>query len=101
MSNGVPTVVPSALVPLSPTDVDDQRVVELALVFDLLNYPANLIVGISRVGGKDVRLTDEELLFIGAERLPFREFGAAKFGLSIRPGRELGIRPGSRRAASG
>ena len=53
-------------------DVDDQRVVELAHVFDLLNHPTNFMVGVSHVGGKDIRLTNEELLFVGAERFPFR-----------------------------
>jgi hypothetical protein len=63
----------------------------LALVFDLLNYPANFIIGIGNIGRKDVRLTDEKFLFIGTECLPFREAGTAECGLSIRPGRELRI----------
>ena len=77
---------PSALVPLSPTDVNDQRVVELAHVLDGLNHAANLMVGVSRVGGEDIRLTNEEFLFIGSERVPFRKLGAAEFGL-VRPAR--------------
>ena len=52
-------------------DKDDQRVVELARVFDCLNDPADFIVGIGRVGCKNVRLTDEKLLLVGTERVPF------------------------------
>ena len=37
-------------------NVDDQRVVELALVLNLLNHAANLIIGIGRVGGEDLGL---------------------------------------------
>ena len=51
--------------PVVAADIDDQRVVEFALVFDFLYHPADLMVGICRVRGKDIRLTDEELLFIG------------------------------------
>src|SRR5262249_42098363 len=69
-------------------DVNDERVVKFAHVFHGLDDTANLVVGVSRVGGKDIRLTDEELLFIGRERVPFCELGTAKFGLSIRPGCE-------------
>ena len=73
-------------------DVDDQRVVEFAHVFDCLDHPADLMVGIGHVGGKDLRLADEELLLVGTERVPLRELGAAVFGLPVRPRRELGIR---------
>ena len=34
----------------------------------------------------------KSFFIIGAERLPFRELGAAIFGLSIRPGRKLCVR---------
>src|SRR5271156_2717365 len=47
-------------------DVDNQRVVELALVLDLLNYAANLIVGVGGVGGKYLRFAGVHLLFEGA-----------------------------------
>jgi hypothetical protein len=50
------------------------------------------MVGVSRIGRKDVRLTYEELLFIGSERVPFLKLCPAEFGLAIRPWRELGIR---------
>ena len=73
-------------------DVDDQCVVELALVLDLLDHPADLMVGIGRPGGKDVRLTEEELPFVGAERVPVRQLGTTVFGLSVRPGRQLRVR---------
>jgi hypothetical protein len=66
-------------------DIDDQRVVEFALIFDFLDHFADFMVGICGVSGKDISLTDEELLFIGTECFPFREFGSSVFGLSIRP----------------
>ncbi len=46
------------------TDVDDQGVVELAEVFDGLDDPADLVVGVGEVGPIDVRLLDEELLLV-------------------------------------
>src|SRR6478736_1756063 len=52
-------------------DIDDECVVELALVINFLNDPADFMVGVGRVGCKNVRLTNEELLLVGAERLPF------------------------------
>ena len=64
----------------------------LALVFDFLNNPADFMVGVGRVGCKNVRLTDEKLLLVGTERLPFLKLRSAVFGLSIRPRCELGIR---------
>ena len=44
------------------TDIDDQGVVEFAQVFDGLDDPADLIVGIGEVSAIDIRLLDEELL---------------------------------------
>ena len=55
-----------ALRGVAAADVDDERVVELALVFDFLNDSADFMVGIGRVGCKNVRLTDEKLLLVGA-----------------------------------
>src|SRR5215813_4157398 len=60
-------------------DVDDQRVIKLAHVLDSLDHTANFMIGVSRVGRKDVRLTYEESLFIRTERLPFLELGPAVF----------------------
>ena len=67
-------------------------VVELALVFDFLNDPADFMVGVGRVGCKNVRLANEKLLLVGAERIPFLKLRSAVFGLAIRPRCELGIR---------
>src|SRR5262249_15078796 len=73
-------------------DVDDKRVVQLAYVFHGLDHAADLMVGVSCVGRKNVRLSDEKFLFIGTERVPFLKLRAAKFGLSIGPWRKLSIR---------
>ena len=45
-------------------DVDDQGVVEFAQVLDRLDHPADLVVGVGKVGPIDVRLLDEELLLL-------------------------------------
>ena len=73
-------------------DVDDQGVVELAHVFHGLDHTTDLVVGVGRVAGKDLGLTGEELLLLGAERVPLRQLGAAVLCLSIGPGGELGVR---------
>ena len=65
-------------------DVDDQRVVELAHVFDGLDDAADLVVGVGEVGRIHVHLLDEELLFHHAERVPLGQF--------LRPGGQLGVR---------
>ena len=65
------------------TDVDDQGVVEFAEVFDRLDDPSDLIVGVGEVGPIDVRLLDKELLLVPAEGIPFRQ--------SFRPRCQLGI----------
>jgi hypothetical protein len=54
-------------------DVDDQRVVELALVLDFLDDTADLVIGIGRVGGEDFGLASKESLFVGRQRLPLRQ----------------------------
>ena len=78
--------------PVVAADVDDDRVVELAHVFHGLDHATDLVVGIGRIRGKDIRLADEELLFLGTERVPLRELRAAVFGLSVRPRRQLRVR---------
>ena len=78
--------------PVVAADIDDQCVVEFAHVCDFLYHPADLMVGICRVGGKDIRLTDEKLLFVGTECVPLRELDASVFGLPVGPGRQLGVR---------
>src|SRR5215470_15264549 len=49
------------------------------------------MVGICRVGRKNIRLADEKLLPVGTERLPLLKLCSAVFWLAIRPRRELGI----------
>ena len=51
-------------------DVDDQSVVELAHVFDRLDDAADLVVGVGKVGAKDIGLFDEKLLLDKPERIP-------------------------------
>src|ERR1700722_4149160 len=51
-------------------DVDDQCVVELALVLNLLDHAAYLMVGVSSVAGKDLGLARIELLLDFRERIP-------------------------------
>ena len=82
-------------------DINDERVVELAHVLDLLNHPANLVVGIGHIGGKDFSLAGIEFLLDQRERVPPGQLGPTKLGLSVRPRREFSYPPESRRAASG
>jgi hypothetical protein len=65
-------------------DVDDERVVELAHVFDGLNHPADLVVGVGCVGSKHFCLACIQLLLLGGERLPLFQV--------IRPRGEFRIR---------
>ena len=60
-----------------------KRVVELAHVFDGLDHPADLVVGVREVRPVDVGLLDEELLLVPTERIPLRQI--------LRPRRQLGI----------
>ena len=46
-------------------DVDDEGVVHLAHVFDGLNQPAHLIVGVLGKAGEDLHLPREETLLLG------------------------------------
>ena len=64
-------------------DVDDQRVVELPHVLDGLDHPTDLMVGIGGIGGEDLRLSREELLLVGRERLPFRQLCGPRGELRI------------------
>jgi hypothetical protein len=51
-------------------DVNDERVVELTHVLHLLDYPPNFVVGIGRIGRKDLRLAGIEFLLENRERIP-------------------------------
>ena len=57
----MPSSVPSELVPLRAFNVDDHRVVELALILNLLDHAADFMVGVSNVGGEDFDLADVKL----------------------------------------
>ncbi len=65
------------------TDIDDQGVVEFTEVFDCLDDPTDLMVGVGEVSAIDVRLLDEEFLLVPAEGIPLRQF--------FRPRRQLGV----------
>ena len=52
------------------TDVNDQGVVEFAEIFDGLDDPSDLIVGVGKVGSIDVRLLDKQLLLVPTEGNP-------------------------------
>ena len=73
-------------------DVDDERVVELALVLHFLDHAANLMVGVGGIGGEDLRLARIEFLLYQRERIPSRQLGAAISGLPVRPGGQLRLR---------
>ena len=51
-------------------DVDDQRVVELADVFDRLHHAADLVVGVLGEAGEHLHLPREQLLLVGGELVP-------------------------------
>jgi hypothetical protein len=46
-------------------DVDDQCIIELAHVLDRLDHSADLMIGVSGIGGEDLRLTREQALLVG------------------------------------
>jgi len=64
-------------------DVNDQGVVEFAEVFDGLDDSSDLMVGVGEKCSIDVRLFDEELFLLEAERIPLRQF--------FRPRRQLRV----------
>ena len=45
-------------------DIDDQRVVEFAEIFDGLDDPADLVVGVGEICPVDIHLFGEELLLV-------------------------------------
>ena len=75
---------PLGAVAVVATDIDDQRIVELALVLHLLDHPPDLVVGIGHVRGEDIHLAKEHLLLVGAKRVPALQ-------QVVRPRRELGV----------
>src|SRR6266702_391971 len=51
-------------------DVNDERIIELAHVFDRLNNTTDFIVVIRLIGSEDLDLLDKELLFLGRAIIP-------------------------------
>ena len=43
-------------------NVDDQRVIQFALILNLLNHAANFMIRVGDVGSKDIRLARVEFL---------------------------------------
>ena len=66
-------------------DVDDERVVELAHVLDRLDHAADLVVGVGEIGGIDLGLADEELLFVGGQLVPVLAAGRRARASAWRP----------------
>ena len=73
-------------------DVDDERIVELALVLDFLDHPADFMVGVGGIGGEHLGLAGVKRLLDQRERIPSRQLGAAVVVLTIRPWGELRLR---------
>ena len=65
-------------------DVDDQRVVEPAKVFESLDHAADLVVAIRCIGGEHLDLPDEEFLRLRGQFVPWLEE-------VLRPRRQLRI----------
>ena len=66
-------------------DIDDQRVIELALILNFLNDAANFMVRIGGVCRKDLGLPRIELLLQERKRIPPRQLCARIFRLPVRP----------------
>ena len=65
-------------------DIDDQRVVELAHLFDGVDHTADLVVAVRGIGSKDFRLLDKQFLRLRSQVIPVLEQIA-------RPGFQLGV----------
>src|SRR6201982_2373539 len=73
-------------------NVDNERVVEFALILNLLNDPANLMVGIRGISSENLSLARVEFLLEQRKRIPPRQLGATKPRLPVRPIGKLGTR---------
>src|SRR5580704_4304408 len=73
-------------------NVDNERVVELAFILNLLNDPANLMVGIGDISGENLSLARVEFLLEQRERIPPWQLCATILRLSVRPSGKLGTR---------
>src|SRR5262245_20061270 len=74
------------------TDENDERVAEFAQVLDSLDHTADLMVGVCRVCGEDIRLAYEKFFLIVRKCVPFLKLGTSQFSLPVRPRRKLGTR---------
>src|SRR5580704_3564362 len=72
-------------------NVDNERVVELALILNFLNDPANLMVGIGGITSENLSLARVKFLLEQRERIPPRQPCAAVLSLPVRPIGKLGI----------
>ena len=70
-------------------NVDDQRVVELALVLHFLDDAADFMVGVGGIGGEHFGLARVKRLLDQRERVPSRQLRAAISVLTVGPGRKL------------
>src|SRR5271166_2715640 len=73
-------------------NVDNERVVELALILNFLNDPANLMVGIGDISSENLSLARVEFLLDQRERIPPRQLCAVILSLPVRPIGKLGAR---------
>ena len=65
-------------------DVEDERVAQVAQVFDGIQQPAHVPVGVLAVSGEDLHLAGVELLLAIGQRVPGRE--------QVGPAGQLGVR---------
>src|SRR4029077_3475616 len=73
-------------------NVDNERVVELALILNFLNDSANLMVGIGDISSENLSLVRVEFLLDERERIPPRQLCATILSLAVRPIGKLGAR---------
>src|SRR5258707_13830934 len=66
-------------------NVDNERIVELTLILNFLNDPANLMVGIGDISCENLSLARVEFLLEQRERIPPWQLCATILSLSVRP----------------
>src|SRR5260370_31834815 len=73
-------------------NVDNERVIELALILNFLNDPANLMVGIGDISSENLSLARVEVLLEQRDRIPPRQLCATLLSLPVRPIGQLATR---------
>ena len=73
-------------------NVDDQRIVELALVLHLLDHPADFMIGVGRIGGEHLGLTRVKRLLDQRRANPIAAASRRRSRLPVRPWRKLRLR---------